>query len=262
MNTNFDQEIARLSAELKKNPNNEKAKKAKSVCLNNKALSLSTKSKNEEAIKIIKQAIELDPLHSVLYCNLANLYTRMSKYNEAIESASKALDVDPHNHNAIEILSLNLNNQYTIDNQKGNHEEALKKITRALELKPHDKIFLFNKASLLNKLGRHEEAIITIEQSLVIDPNFPNGKSMKSIILNQLSLGDSDKQQYEEALCKINQAIELKSNEIGFFINKATYLINLNRIDEASQATEKAFALDKNSKDAKNLKDIIAKRKQ
>lgn len=258
---NIDQEIARLNVELQKNPDNERAKKAKAICLNNKALALNSKGKHEDALKFVKQAIQLDPAHAAFYCNQALFYSKNNKYNDAIEAASKALELEPHNHNAIETLSLNLNNQFAIDCQKGNDQEALKKIDRAIELKPHEKMFYYNKATILNKLTRYEEADEVIDKALEIDSSCANARLMKSIVLNQLSLVDSNKGNYEDALKKINKAIELKSNEIAYFINKGSYLISLNLLDEATEIVDKALNMDKNNKDVKRLKDILEKRK-
>lgn len=258
---NIDQELANLSAELQRNPDNVQAKQAKAVLLNNKALTLSKEEKHDEALKLIKQSIELDQSNPGLFNNQAIFLSKVNKYNEAIESVKKALQIDPQNKTSIEILSVNLNNQFTIDVQKGLNNEALEKISRAIELRPNEIIFHCNKASILNKLNRHAEALEWADKALAIDKTNPNARTIKSVILNQLALDDADNQKYEDAIKKIDQAIELKSNEIGHYINKGSFLLSLDRVQEAAKCADKALELDKENKDAKKLKEIVLKRK-
>ncbi|CAF0811652.1 unnamed protein product [Brachionus calyciflorus] len=258
---NIDQELTELNIELQKNPNNLQAKKAKAVLLNNKSLVLSKEDKHEEALKLIKQAVQLDPSNVGLLNNQAIFLSKMAKYNEAIESINKSLELEPKNETALEILSVNLNNQFTLDVEKGLNQEALKKINRAIELRPKEIIFHCNKASILNKMSRYTEALGAADKALSLDQNNSNAKHIKSVILNQLALEDSDNEKYEDALKKINEAILLRPNEIGHYINKGSFLINLNRNDEAAKCAEKALELDKDNKDAKKIKEIIQNRK-
>lgn len=257
---NMDQEIANLTAELQRNPNNVQARQAKAVLLNNKALTLSKEDKHDEALKLIKQSIELDESNTGLLNNQAIFLSKMNKYNEAIESVNKALQIDPENKTSIEILSVNLNNQFTVDVQKGLNDQALEKITRAIQLRPNEIIFHCNKASILNKMNRHKEALEWAEKALALDQSNGNARTIKAVILNQLALDDADSQKFEDAINKIDQAIGLKSNEIGHYINKGSFLLSLNRVREADKCADKALEIDKENQDAKKLKEIALKR--
>lgn len=258
---NIDQELANLSQELQKNPANVQAKQAKAVLLNNKALTLSKEAKHDEALKLIKQSIELDQTNPGLFNNQAIFLSKMNKYNEAIESVNKALQLEPENKTSLEILSVNLNNQFTVDVQKGLNNEALEKISRAIELRPGEIIFHCNKASILNKLNRQKEALEWADKALALDQSSSNARTIKSVILNQLALEDADNQRFGDAIAKIDQAIGLKSNEIGHYINKGSFLLSLDRVQEAAKCADKALELDKENKDAKKLKEIVLKRK-
>jgi tetratricopeptide (TPR) repeat protein len=254
---NLDQELAKYNSELKHNPNNEVAKKGKSLVLNNKAVAVASKNKLEEAIRLLNQAIELNPNNAVFYANKAEYFSKLGKYNDSIDCASKALEIDANSQSAKSLLILNLTNQYTGDMQKGKHEEALEKINRALEFKPNDKNILYNKAANLFNLSRLTEALECADKSSSMDDKFANPKSLKAIIYNQLSLEDSKNENNEEALRKVNLAIELKANEVGFHINKTSYLTALKRFEEAKEAVEKALRLDPKNKDALHLKTVI-----
>lgn len=176
-----------------------------------------------------------------------------------LEAANKALELDPDNHKAKDIIVLCLNNQQAIDCEKGNYADGLGKIERALELKPNDIMLLCNKALVLNYLEKYEEAIEVADKCLAMDERFHNAKVVKASILHKLSMNDFEKDEYEAALEKINQAIELKSNEATYLINKCSCLIKLKRNKEALEFAEKALALEKTNKDAVYLKSLAAK---
>lgn len=257
----LDQELARVNCELKKNPNDEKAKTTKSSILNNKAVQAASKRNYKEAIELLNSAIEFNPNNSILYSNKSDYYSKLGKINESIECATKAIQIDGNNQTAKDLLAMNLTTQYTNDMEKGRFDEALAKIDMSLELRPNDKILLYNKAANLFNLGRFDEALVCAESSMKIDPKFGNPRSLKAIILNNNALQDTNNKNYEEALKKVNEAIELRPVEVGFYVNKISCLISLNRIPEAKQTLERALQLDAKNKDVISLKAILKNKK-
>jgi tetratricopeptide (TPR) repeat protein len=261
-----DKEIKKIEIEIKnidgiiaKNPTEQILKEHKAALLNNKAIELNKREKYEDALKTINESIELNPTHPVFFCNKSNFLQRLNRYVESIESAEQSLALDPNYENAKDSLAASLNNQYVLDTEKGENEIALTRIDKALELKPNEKIFLCNKASVLNKLGRSEEAMGLVEAALAIAPDFPNAKKVKASILNKLSMADNEKAEYQEAINKINKAIELSQNEMAFYVNKGAYLISLKSFKEAGEMADKVLNKDKNNEIAKQIKEIAQK---
>ena len=259
-----DKELKKIEVDLKnvdaliaKNGPDQVLKEHKAALLNNKAIEMSKKEKYEDALKFIGESIELNPNHHIFYCNKANFLQRLGRYIEAIESADQSLKIEPTYENARDSLAASLNNQYVIETEKGENDTALPKIDRALELKPNERIFLCNKASVLNKVGRCDEAMTFVEAALAIAPDFPSAKKVKAAILNKLSLGDNEKNEYQEALNKVNKAIELNQNEMAFFVNKGAYLISLKSYKEAGEMADKVLGKDKNNELAKQIKEIV-----
>ena len=87
----------------------------------------------EEALKLIKKSLELDPLKPVVYVNQAHVFSNTNQIEEAIASCRKGLELDPHlpsGHTMIGFLYL----------KQGKPELALKEIqldnnsTRALAM--------------------------------------------------------------------------------------------------------------------------------
>lgn len=256
----FEQELAKLNAELKRDPNNQSAKEAKSLLFNNRSIELTNQNTFQEAFELLEEAIQLTPNNVMLYVNKADYLNRLGKLNESAECAEKALKLDPNNYKAKSLLSSNLNNLYTICMDEGKHQEALDKINKALELTPNDFVALYNKAANLFKLGQPEEAIEFADKSHKANATFGNPLTLKAIILNHLSLKDNEKGNNDGALKKVNQAIELRPNEIAFRINKTSYLIETKKIKEAKDELQNVLELDPNNKDALRLKEVIAKK--
>lgn len=255
----IDQEINKVNAQLAKTPDDQQLKETKAALLNNKAVELSKRERHEEAIKNVNEAIELNPNQATFYCNKANFLQRLNRYPESIECAEQALKTDPSYENARDTLAASLNNQYVIDCEKGSNEEALERINKALELKPNEKVFLSNKASVLNKLSKLDESMELADKALAIDPAFNNPKKIKASILNKLSMADSEEGKNEEALEKVNRAIELNSNEMAFHVNKAVYLVYLNNFKEAGEIADRVLKAEAHNKTAKQIRDIASK---
>lgn len=75
-----------------------------------------------------------------------------------------------------------------------------------------------------------------------------------------MALKDSEEGRNDEALKKVNQAIELKPNEVAFLVNKSSFLVTANRMHDAKEVAEKALELDSENKDAQHLKDLIQRK--
>jgi len=240
----IDKELVAINAELNANPENVEAREAKAILLNKKARIFANRGKFDEAIKALDHAIEANPQQAVFYINKASYLNKHEKYSEAIESATKALELEPSNESVTELLSMILNNQYTEDIDKNNLKEALKKINKALELKPNNKTYLYNKAVVLYKLAHLSEAIEAVNRTLEMDSYFHNAKLLKSSILNSYSLELSDRNEDKEALGQIDEALRLKPNDLGFMVNKGSFLIKLHRFDDCLKLVEQIIKLD------------------
>jgi tetratricopeptide (TPR) repeat protein len=255
-----DKELVAINAELNINPENLEAKEAKAILLNKKAKILANRGKFDDAIKALNHAIEANPHQAVFYINKASYLNKHEKYSEAIESAAKAMEIEPSNESVAELLSMILNNQYTEDIEKNNLNEALKKINKALELKPDNKTYLYNKAVVLYKLSHLSEAIDAVNRTLEMDSYFHNAKLLKSSILNSLSLELSDQNEDKEALVKVDEALRLKPNDLGFMINKGSFFIKLHMFDDCLKLVEQILKMDPTNKQAKKLRDITIRK--
>lgn len=92
----------------------------------NLALILAEEGKLDESIKLYKKAIELSPLASLNYSNIANRYLALQMYAEAEENLKIAVELDPENWHALYTYSLLYSGLGMYENAKIYTEKSVK----------------------------------------------------------------------------------------------------------------------------------------
>src|SRR5947199_4106634 len=70
-----------------------------------KARLLDDQGQANQAVDEYKKALELDPSNSLIYSELAESYMRNNRLQLALETAGKAISIDPNNVEAHKLLS-------------------------------------------------------------------------------------------------------------------------------------------------------------
>ncbi|MFB2833856.1 tetratricopeptide repeat protein [Floridanema evergladense] len=125
---------------------------------------LKSEKRFDEAIASYQKALQLQPDYAEVHYQLAEIYFWQRKLGEAIASCNKAIELQPDFAPNYKILG-------NILQAQGNIEAALDAYTKALELNHEYAEAYINQGSILSKLGRNEEAIISLEKSIAINPN-------------------------------------------------------------------------------------------
>ncbi len=126
----------------------------------------------------------------------ANGLLNASRFEEALISYEKVLNIDPRSLDA-------LNGKGLILNQLGKYEEAITWFDKALEINPSFANALDNKGITLSNLGKYEEAITWFDKALEINPRFIDAMYNKADALGELG-------KYEESLEWTDRALTLK----------------------------------------------------
>jgi tetratricopeptide (TPR) repeat protein len=171
----------------------------------------------------------------------------LERYNDAIISATRALDIDPNNKDAKNSKASALNARGHIKHNIRDYQGALQDLDVAIEINPQEKLYYANKATILNRLKSYDKAIISAEEALRLDPNYQIAKDMKALALNARGNSKYNANDYQGALQDYEDAIEIKPKEKLYYA-KAYALIQLNRYDEAILAVEEALRIDPNYK--------------
>jgi len=125
---------------------------------------LKTEKRFDEAIVSYQKALQLQPDYAEVHYQLAEIYFFQRKFRDAIASCNKAIQLQPNFAANYKILG-------NIFQAQGEMEKALDAYKKALELNPEFAEAYINQGSIFSKLERNEEAIVSLEKAIAINPN-------------------------------------------------------------------------------------------
>lgn len=168
-----------------------------------KAYILREAGNDEEAYKVIEEAIKLYDQDYDLYKTKFFLLMSNGRDNEAIKLIDSIIDDFPKKK-----VSMNKIKSF-IYFKIQDFNSGLKVIEEVIDEVPNNKHLYNNKALILAKLRRNEEAIETVDKLIELDPQDGNSFDSYGEILMELG-------RYEEAIEKFEKAEQLDPN--GWFI--------------------------------------------
>jgi TolB-like protein/DNA-binding winged helix-turn-helix (wHTH) protein/cytochrome c-type biogenesis protein CcmH/NrfG len=157
-----------------------------------------------KSVEYFKESIKLDPIQSEAYAGLAEalcyaaifgLRPSAETYPEARTAALKALELDPSNAGAHNVLA-NVRQGYDWD-LKGAGEEY----QRALQLNPSHLLARVWYAEHLTRTGHFQEAMAEAERAIVLDP-------ISALSLNCRAMVFFRSRQYEDAIQASQQTLD------------------------------------------------------
>jgi tetratricopeptide (TPR) repeat protein len=203
---------------LKMNPNSSEGH-------NNLGLACSNLGLFSAAIEFFDKAIQLDPSNLVAHFNKAEVFFKRSEYNEALILFEKISIIEPD-------FADTFNYKGLCHEKLGDFKRALACYTKAHEISPNKKIFLYNIFGALILNGKIAKAREMIELE---DAHTPTAHTAKLLGHTYLIEGNQDKAKnfYESAFSKLdtndkveflnqiaNSDIEISKN-IGFIDEEA-----------------------------------------
>jgi tetratricopeptide (TPR) repeat protein len=182
----------------------------------------------EEAEQYIRRAIEGNPNSDATFYNYGVILKALKRFDEAIEQFSRALVINssvPDTFNARGDTYLELEQP----------EKALADFDKALSLNPRFVDALINKARATPKENA-DVALRIAEQALALAPNHALAWLARGNVLNDLK-------RYEAALESFAGALALQADLIQAWSGRGDALRDLRRLDEAKAAYEKVLSL-------------------
>jgi tetratricopeptide (TPR) repeat protein len=180
------------------------------------------------AVRMLKQAVEVEPKHKYAWNNLGLAYLAMRQNDDAIAAFQKAIEVNPYDEFAFN----NMGRAYW---QQRKYEDAVTAFHKQLELNPLDKFAHSNLGAMYAEWHKYDEAAPELEKAASLTPNDPG---------LQVSLGDAylNLGQDEKALAAFDRAIEISATPLVW--NNIAYQLSLKNahLDKAQQYAESAVA--------------------
>lgn len=129
------------------------------------AVSVRRAGRHAEAIDLLKQAIDHDPLNFALYFELGVTYIETYQQKEACESFLRCRELRPQ----FQPVYVNLAG---VMEQQERYEDALEWAKKAVELNPNCDMAHYNLANNYRECGRIEEAIHHYQESVRLKPDY------------------------------------------------------------------------------------------
>jgi tetratricopeptide (TPR) repeat protein len=173
----------------------------------------------EEAISSYDKAIEIDPDSQSIWLNRSVAIRNLGRYTEAIISCEKALDINPDS------LELWHEKGYCFE-KLGQYEESLQCHNQTVRIKSDYAEGWYNRGVQLGNLGRYEEAIQSYDKALEIDSDYYKAWNNRGGTLANLG-------KYEEAIQSYDKALEIKPDYHEVLNNRGVALGNIGKYEEA-----------------------------
>ena len=146
----------------------------------------------DQAIEEFKRAAELDPSQHVVYANLAESYKNQRKYDEAIESYNKALEIQAQKPDPQIEGSYHMN-MGIIYGLAGKMDNASAEIKKAAELNPANASqAYYNLGAVLVNSGKSAEAVEAFKKAVEANPTNADAQYQLGISLTGMATTNSD----------------------------------------------------------------------
>lgn len=184
----------------------------------------------KEAAELCREIIENFPRHADAWHLQGVIFSRLRKYESAIESFDRSITLDPRNSNC-------LNNLGEVYRLLGREEQAVACYRRALQINRDDEEIYNNLGKAFKAQGKLEEAARNYRRALKINPDFSEVyNNLGNVLLNQGKIDD--------AINAYQSCINLNPSFAQAWNNMAIALAEQNKNREAVTCYEQALQLD------------------
>ncbi|HBB34031.1 MAG TPA: hypothetical protein DDZ80_08940 [Cyanobacteria bacterium UBA8803] len=160
------------------------------------------------------------------------LFFSGNKYEKALTSCDKALQIEPNNY-------LAWGNRGCVLLQLEQYEEAVASFDKVVEIKPDYHQIWDIRGKLLIALGRYNEALTSWEKLVNLTPNESEAWNIRGVTLLIV-------ERYQEALESVDKAIALDSDQYYFWKNRGVILMIMEHYEEAVLSFDKAIDINPN----------------
>jgi tetratricopeptide (TPR) repeat protein len=209
--------------------------------------------RNDDALKLYRLAVEINPHYADVYKNIALALEKTGKSDEALAQYKKAVEVNPKSadlqHSLAEALTAHGNKEQAVEHYSeavrlqpekalyhndfavalvavGKREDALPHYQRAVQLDSANAQFQNNLATALLRAGKGQEAIEHYRAAIRLDPKFAEPYANLGALLFM-------SQRYGDAALQYSEAVRLSPTNAGIRFNAGLAFLKARRIEEA-----------------------------
>ncbi len=189
--------------------------------------------KNEEALSLYTQLIELDPDNASYYERRSTILHRMKRYSEAVEDDTRAIELEPDNAKYYYSRGVTLH-------EMEEFEQALMDKTKAIELAPSSAKYYEQRGVTLHEMGEFERALTDKTKAIELEPGNAGYYHSRGVTLHEMG-------EFERALADKTKAIELEPDNAKYYHSRGVTLHEMGEYDKALLDEAKAIELEPNN---------------
>jgi hypothetical protein len=171
----------------------------------------------------------VDPKNLDAYELLSSCQKEQGKYEDALSSCDKLVEIDPT------IAEVHCNRAYIL-NKLRRYQEALESCDRALAIDSTFADAHLNRGNSLQNVKRYDEAIAAYDKALGIKADLESAWVGRGNVFYDLK-------RYDEAIAAYDKALGIKADLESAWVGRGNVFFNLNRDSEALQCYEKSITL-------------------
>jgi putative GTP pyrophosphokinase len=148
------------------------------------ALSAHNQNRFSDAINQYSKILELKPntiIRSIIYKHRGMANFACSRYNEAVEDFSKALECDDKAYKAAYYRGV-------VHSVQKNYLLAIDDYTLSLSINPYQSFCLFRRAQAYYHIGDYPQGLADCENSLALEPQNKSAAKFKDLLLEKLKM--------------------------------------------------------------------------
>lgn len=184
----------------------------------------------DQAMHSFSEAVRLAPGLPEPWANGADVLIDVADYDKALSSLDRAIGLHPHFAEAFNLRA----RLWLVRDEPA---KALVEVDQALAIRPRFGEALAIRADALHRLGRSEDAAQARAQALAEDPDLIDRLMAKAVVASGQWLRAA-------AISYCDRALALKPDHVQATALRSVELMLTNRLDEATDAAERALALD------------------
>ncbi len=165
-----------------------------------KGVELRKLGKFEDSLKVLKEAIDMNPGKPGIWYSLSVSHLKMGNYQEALDCLDKSIKVSP-TPRAWHLMGV-------IYGFRQDYKKSLECFDESLKLEPSVSA-LYSKGNTLDDMERDKEAVSCYDKALEMSRNNPAVWYSRGVVLNQLN-------RYGEAKASFEMAAKLNYPRAGY----------------------------------------------
>jgi tetratricopeptide (TPR) repeat protein len=189
----------------------------RSVLLYNAAQVYTSTGALQDALQSFTAAMEMDPGYSEYHNERGNVYLRLGRFDEAIADYRRAVECSP----PYPEVWINLGQAFSMMQR---FDDAVRAYSVALDLDPERHLALVGRAQAFSALGRPAEAMADYDGAVAVDPSHALVFANRAVL--RYGAG-----RIAESVEDLDQAIALMPDNPGLYRNRSVALKDLGRAE-------------------------------